>query len=188
MYIESEKKKEETTWLRSSYELRCWDIFGDNPFNIIEARQVGVLDRQHTDKILFQKQVACYSTGLNSCRIKWRQSKKKLCVFHWKDLDRHPIKGTDESTLGKDWLIHLMYHDLSDRWPWNTPLNSRFVPLSAKEGACCKDMSRTTISWSSPVCVSISVLCQFISDQIKWSTHIYRRVAMYNNCATFYVQ
>ena len=65
--------------------------FGDNPVNIVEARQVGVLNRQYTDKILLQKQ-----------SIKWRQSKTNLCVFHWKDLDRHQIKGTDESTLGKD--------------------------------------------------------------------------------------
>ena len=35
--------------------------------------------------------------------------------------------------------------------------NFRCVALSAKEGACCKDMSRSTISLSSPVCVSRSV-------------------------------
>ena len=153
MYTNSEKK-DETTWLRSSYELRRWDIlFGDNPVNIIEARQVGVLDRQYTEKILFQKQLTWNSTSLISCSIKWRQNKRNLCVFHWKDLDRHHINGTDESTLGKDWLIHLMYHDLSDLgWSililivpmtmeWNTPLNFPCAPLSAKEGACCKDMS-----------------------------------------------
>ena len=167
MYIKSEKK-DKTTWLRSSYELRPWDILGDNPVNIVEARQVGVLGRQYTDKVPV-KQLTWNSTSLNSCSIKWRQSKRNLCVFHWKDLDSHHIKGTDESTLGKDWLTHLMYHDLSDLgWSilflivpmtmeWNTPLYFRCVPLSAKEGACCKDMSRKTISWSSPVCVSISV-------------------------------
>ena len=35
--------------------------------------------------------------------------------------------------------------------------NFRCVALSAKEGECCKDMSRSTISLSSPVCVSRSV-------------------------------
>ena len=108
------RKKDETTWLRSSYELRRWDILGDNPVNIIEARQVGVLDRQYTEKILFQKQLTWNSMSFNSCSFKWRQSKTNLCVFHWKDLDRHHTKGIDESPLGKDWLIHLMYHDLSD--------------------------------------------------------------------------
>ena len=163
------RKKDETTWLRSCYELRSRDIFGDNPVNVVEAGQVGVLDRQYTDKILLKKQFTWNSTSSNSCFIKWRQSKTNLCVFHRKDLDRHHIKGTDESPLGKDWLTHLMYHDLSDLgWSililivpmtmeWNTPLNFRCVALSAKEGACCKDMSRTTISRSSPVCVSISV-------------------------------
>ena len=156
MYIKSEKI-DKTTWLRSSYELRRWDILGDNPVNIVEARQVGVLDRQYTDKVPV-KQLTWNSTSLNSCSIKWRQSKRNLCVFHWKDLDRHHIKGTDESTLGKDWLIHLMYHDLSDLgWSililivpmtmeWNTPLDFRCVPFGVKEGACCKDIFHSTIS------------------------------------------
>ena len=95
------RKKDETTWLRSCYELRRRDILGDNPVNIVEARQVEVLDRQYTEKILFQKQFTWNSTGLNSCPI-------------WKDMNRQHIKGTDESTLGKDWLIHLKYLDLSD--------------------------------------------------------------------------
>ena len=143
MYIKSEKKRDETTWLRSSYELRRRDIFGYNPVNIIEARQVGVLDRQYTEKNLFKKQLTWNSTSFISCSIKWRQSKRNLCVFHWKDLDRHHIKGTDESTLGKDWLIHLMYHDLSDLgWSILILIVPMTMEHTLKFSVCC------TQSWT----------------------------------------
>ena len=85
-------------------------------------------------------------------------------MFHWKDLDRHHINGTDESTLGKDLLTHLMYHDLSDLG-WSililiVPMTIEHTIFGVLHSVLKREhveKTRSTISLSSPVCVSRSV-------------------------------
>ena len=94
-------------------------------------------------------------------------------MSYWKDLDRHHIKGTDESTLGKDWLIHLMYHDLSDLG-WSILI--LIVPMTIEHtifGVLHSVLKREHVVKTCPAqqfpCLHRYVLvdqcmCQFISD------------------------